>query len=186
MNPPENLHEEIERLLRQAGHDELKNCGGLGLDIKGQRAAFDCVRSIVETRLRLGQRKLAGRWLAWVPSLCAPEDFPIALSLALKARQITIVQMLCERIVIDAIAEPPVVLSLARDTLALALRLRLPFGRHGAWRKHMDLLDQARGLVLWALANGLPGHLQNDAESILRRIKKLQGNASQGVGKCAR
>jgi hypothetical protein len=63
----------------------------------------------------------------------------------------------------------------AQAVLEPALRMRLPYGRHGAWSKHLQLL-QVTCTVLenWMAVNGTQS-TDRDAERLLLRARKLLG-----------
>ncbi len=183
MLPAEAALQAIESLLRRQRSGDLEPLFRRSWNDGGRRAQFDCARRIVEICLKLDHRKLAGRWLLRMPALCEPEDVPVALALAVQARQISVILTLRERFpTVSADAEQ--VLDLARGVLALALRARLPFGRQGAWKTHLALLAWVRDLALGVAADGSPEHVRAEAEAMLMRIRQLQTGAGKNSEKC--
>ena len=164
---------EIEELLRQQRSRELEVVFARSLMGAWLCGPFECVRLIVETSMTLRQGRLASRWLAKLPPFCTPENVPVALALALRARQPTLVLTLYACFRTDLLQlEAGMRLALASETLHLALRTRLPKGRNGAWKKHCELLRHAYEMTA-SLPVEAPEHRRDEAEALRARLQEL-------------
>jgi hypothetical protein len=165
---------EIDELLRQQRSRELEGVFARSLIGDWLCGPFECVRLIVETSMTLRQGRLARRWLAKLPPFCTSKNVPVAMALALRARQATLVLTLYACFRNDLLRqEAGVRLALASDILHLALRTRLPKGRNGAWKKHRELLKLAYEITA-SLPADAPEHWRGEAEAMRARLQEFQ------------
>lgn len=164
---------EIESLLRQQRSQQLDALFAKSLVGNWLCGPFECVRLVVETAMTLGQKRLAGRWLAKLHPFCTPENIPVALASALRARQPAFVLTLYTRFRADLLnLEAGERLALASDTLHLALRIRLPKGRNGAWAKHLMLLRHVDEMTVFLPADASE-HLRGEMDALRVRLRQL-------------
>ena len=78
------------------------------------------------------------------------------------------------RVVTKKIAETQERLPIVRDTVMLARKLHLPYGRNGVWQSHLKLLDLATEL----LGDGLVSHpnelLNQAARQLVKEIEQMR------------
>jgi hypothetical protein len=170
---PGHAAREIEGLLSQQRSRQLDTIFAHSLVGDWFCGPFECAKLIVEAAMTFGQGRLAGRWLVKLLPFCTPENVPVALALALRARQPALVLTLYARFRADLLnLEAEERLALASDTLHLALRLRLPKGRNGAWEKHRKLLKNMDEMTAFLPADA-PTSLRSQADALRARLQEL-------------
>lgn len=81
---------------------------------------------------------------------------------------------LAHRLVSESEASPQERLQVAKDTVMLAKKLRLPYGRNGVWQSHMKLLSLASDLLDDDLVS-CPNEPRNlAAQQLLNEIEQMK------------
>lgn len=66
----------------------------------------------------------------------------------------------------------------AQAVLELAQRMRLPYGRHGAWARHLQLLQLVCTILECRMAATGEQHTDPAVETLLLRARKLRGRGA--------
>lgn len=163
----------IEPLLRQSQPLDLEAMFQNSLDGTAPFGAFQSARYVAERCIEMGRWKRAAFWTRKMASVCVQENYPDALALALHAKQTPIVLSLYEKFHGQSTLEPEQAVNLARETIGLAMRLRLPQGRFGAWKKHLALLRIAQALLDATPPDRMPEQQRTDAEMMHELLGRL-------------
>lgn len=134
---------------------------------------------VAEICLKMKRRKQARRWLAQLLAEATPRDVPHALSIAIQAGQTPLVLGFCRELSPASVSTPEAGVELAQDIARFANRLRLPHGRNGAWRNHLELLETAATLLAHVVPELTSGVLQSQALRDLARIRRMRGISRQ-------
>lgn len=149
------------------------------LDRACSRSSPECSRTrllllLVNVCLETGRSKQARHWLDAIDSEVAPKDLLPALRSALATGHLQLVLDLAHRLVSESEASPQERLQVAKDTVMLAKKLRLPYGRNGVWQSHMKLLSLASDLLDDDLVS-CPNEPRNlAAQQLLNEIEQMK------------
>ncbi|THF65438.1 hypothetical protein E6C76_07520 [Pseudothauera nasutitermitis] len=100
---------------------------------------------------------------------------PQALAAAIRAGQTPLVLGFCRALSPAAVPTPEAGLELAQEIARFATRLRLPHGRNGAWKSHLELLEAAAVLLEHVAPELASEALQAQARRDLARLRRMCG-----------
>lgn len=72
-------------------------------------------------------------------------------------------------------------LQLASDTMMLATKLRLPYGRNGVWQTHLKLLNLAAKLLDDSLLSHPDQPLCQAAQQLLKQLEEMKNSKPRPV-----
>jgi thioredoxin-like negative regulator of GroEL len=136
---------------------------------------------IAETCLALGRTKQARHWLEQLARDVNPDGIARAISVAIRGGHADVALRLFDRLSGQAVPEPCECLALAQEAITLAVRLRLPRGRDGAWTKHLKLLRSAESLLVTSMQQPLTDALHEQTASSLESARKLLRTNAAGT-----
>lgn len=129
-----------------------------------------------------GRTKMARKWLQRLEAGLSSAVMVPALMVAMRSGYADVALRLFDKLSEQEVARPGDSLALAQEAIALAMRLRLPRGRHGAWIIHHRLLQTAESLLLDLMQQPLSAESQEQANLSLDKVHKLLG--TKAVPRC--